>query len=504
KGLPHLPVPSLDATLTKYLRCLEPIQSRDEFDRTKALVDRFRSSDTNVGQHLQDMLTEHAAKSENYAVDWWLEDMYLANSLSLPINSNPAFVLPQQHFTDTEDYLKFIAKLISGILDYKVLIDARALPIDRATSREKGQPLCMEQYYRLFSCYRMPDVSIDRLLQMRNSKLLYHQGEHVIVAYRNQFFVLNVIVNFTRLDEDDIYTLLRRVVQIADDDPWSTDEVGIYTSLPRRTWAHVRTELMKDALNRDSLDLIERCIFLVCLDQADIPDLDEEEDLVNFNTAVKRDFVSLGEQILHGGKNMLNASNRWYDKTMQFIIGTDGMFGLNYEHSPAEAIAVIQLIEHLFKYIDEKTRERFHRSKSLCELPVPHRLKWNLNQFLRQNISLSKELLQNAIHDFDLYILKFTDYGKEFPKKHNMSPDAFIQMCLQFTYFKMYNKLVSTYESASTRRFHFGRVDNIRANTPEALEWARAMVDESGNISAAEKLRLFRQAMQAQTDLMIQ
>jgi hypothetical protein len=68
----------------------------------------------------------------------------------------------------------------------------------------------------------------------------------------------------------------------------------------------------------------------------------------------------------------------------------------------------------------------------------------------------------------------------------------------------MYNKLVSTYESASTRRFHFGRVDNIRANTPEALEWARAMVDETGNISAAEKLRLFRQAMQAQTDLMIQ
>lgn len=70
--------------------------------------------------------------------------------------------------------------------------------------------------------------------------------------------------------------------------------------------------------------------------------------------------------------------------------------------------------------------------------------------------------------------------------------------------FRMYNKLVSTYESASTRRFHFGRVDNIRANTPEALEWARAMIDETGNITAAEKLRLFRRAMQAQTDLMIQ
>ncbi|CAF0758861.1 unnamed protein product [Rotaria sordida] len=504
KGLPHLPVPNLDATLTKYLRCLEPIQSGDEFDRTKILVDQFRSPNANIGQRLQDMLIEHATKSENYAVDWWLEDMYLANPLSLPINSNPAFVLPQQHFNNTENYLKFIAKLISGILDYKVLIDARALPIDRATSREKGQPLCMEQYYRLFSCYRMPDRNVDRLIQIRNNKVIYHQGEHVIVAYRNQFFVLNVVINFTRLDEDDIYTLLRRIVQIADDDPWATDEVGIYTSLPRRTWANVRTELVKDALNRDSLDLIERCIFLVCLDQSETNDSDEEDGFVNFSKAVKRDFVSLGDQILHGGKTMLNASNRWYDKTMQFIIGTDGLLGLNYEHSPAEAIAVIQLIEHLFKYIEEKSHERFRRSKSLCELPIPHRLKWNLNNFLRQNISLSKELLRDAINDFDLYILKFTDYGKDFPKQHNMSPDAFIQMCLQFTYFKMYNKLVSTYESASTRRFHFGRVDNIRANTPEALEWARAMVDESGNISAAEKLRLFRQAMQAQTDLMVQ
>ena len=106
-----------------------------------------------------------------------------------------------------------------------------------------------------------------------------------------------------------------------------------------------------DALNRDSLDLIERCIFIVCLDQSDPIDSEEDEESVNFNKAPKRDFKSLGEQILHGGKHMLNAANRWYDKTMQFIIGTDGLFGLNYEHSPAEAIAVIQLIEHLFKYM---------------------------------------------------------------------------------------------------------------------------------------------------------
>jgi len=38
----------------------------------------------------------------------------------------------------------------------------------------------------------------------------------------------------------------------------------------------------------------------------------------------------------------------------------------------------------------------------------------------------------------------------------------------------MYNKLVSIYETASTQRYHLGRVDNIRANTPETLEWVQA------------------------------
>jgi choline O-acetyltransferase len=125
-------------------------------------------------------------------------------------------------------------------------LSSRALPVDRATSREKGQPLCMEQYYRLFSCYRMPDIEQDRLIQLRNSKVIHHQVEHVIVAYRNQFFVLNVIINFTRLDEDDIYTLLKRIIQMADEDESTVlDEVGIYTSLARRNWASIRTELMQ-------------------------------------------------------------------------------------------------------------------------------------------------------------------------------------------------------------------------------------------------------------------
>lgn len=43
---------------------------------------------------------------------------------------------------------------------------------------------------------------------------------------------------------------------------------------------------------------------------------------------------------------------------------------------------------------------------------------------------------------------------------------------------RMHGCLVATYESASTRRFQQGRVDNIRASSVPALKWCRAMVDE--------------------------
>ncbi|CAF0797737.1 unnamed protein product [Didymodactylos carnosus] len=482
KQLPKLPVPDLNSTLDKYLRCLQPILPSEKFEHTRKLVEEFRSPN-GIGHQLQELLLKYASETENWV---------------------------RQYFKDENDQLRFVSRLICGILDYKVLIDARELPVDRATSREKGQPLCMEQYYRLFSSYRIPGADNDRLL-LTKTKVI-HEPEHVIVAYRNTFWVLDVVVNFTRLDEDDLYVLLKRIVQMGDDDPVS-DDVGIFSSLPRRMWGKIRMELMTDALNRDSLDLIERCIFLVCLDKVennwDIYDntLESNADectLLTKYSEIERNNLSLAEQILHGGKNMINCCNRWYDKTMQFIVGEDGACGVNYEHSPSEAIAVIQLIEHLFRYMTEKSKERFRRSKSLCELPTPHRLKWNLNKLLRRQIKTAKDTLRSSIDDFDLNILEFNDYGKAFVKLHNMSPDAFIQMSLQFTYFKMYDKLVSTYESASTRRFYFGRVDNIRANTPEVLEWAQAMVDEENIIPAAEKLQLFRRAMQAQTDLMIQ
>lgn len=62
------------------------------------------------------------------------------------------------------------------------------------------------------------------------------------------------------------------------------------------------TLLSPDSTNRDSLDMIERCICLVCLDSP------SGVELNNTNMAL---------HMLHGGGYHKNGANRWYDKPMQ-------------------------------------------------------------------------------------------------------------------------------------------------------------------------------------------
>ncbi|CAH8647464.1 unnamed protein product [Heterobilharzia americana] len=203
KPLPRLPVPNLRNTLDRYLRLIAPVVSKEDFERTKLIVEEF-GKPGGEGEELQNLLKEYAATKINWVTEWWLDDMYLENPLPLPINSSPGMVFPRHSFISTRQQLRFAAQLISGILDYKTILDTRSLPIDRARHSKKGQPLCMEQYYRLFSSYRYPGKIKDMLVT--TSERDPFDPEHIIVICLNQFFVIDVISNGSRLSEEE-YTI---------------------------------------------------------------------------------------------------------------------------------------------------------------------------------------------------------------------------------------------------------------------------------------------------------
>lgn len=69
----------------------------------------------------------------------------------------------------------------------------------------------------------------------------------------------------------------------------------------------------------------------------------------------------------------------------------------------------------------------------------PERLSWHLDKVVQQKIGTSLDVAKSLIADVEMALLVWTDYGKGFIKKLRISPDAFIQMALQLTYFRVNN-----------------------------------------------------------------
>uniref|UniRef100_A0A665TYM2 Carnitine O-acetyltransferase-like n=1 Tax=Echeneis naucrates TaxID=173247 RepID=A0A665TYM2_ECHNA len=435
QGLPQLPVPPLQQTCERYIMALEPIVEVDELKYTKELVEDFQKAG-GVGERLQRGLEKRACNTENWLSEWWVRLAYLEYRMPVVVHSSPGLVLPHMNFSDKQGQIRFAAKLIAGVLDFKTMIDNETLPVEYLG----GKPLCMNQYYEVLSSCRVPGLKRDSVVNHARSS---PSPKHIVVVNNSQFFVLDVYnSDGTPLTVDQLSLQLKRICSSSV--AKCTEPVGILTTQHRDSWGRAYINLIKDKTNKESVDAIQRSIFTLCLDGA-MPAVSEE--MYRSSAAV---------QMLHGGGTQWNSGNRWFDKTLQFIIGEDGTCGANYEHAPAEGPPIVALIDHVVEY----TRKPEMVQPPMVPLPSPKKLHFSITPEIKRDIEEAK-----LAQDLDIRVIMFGHFGKNIPKAYKMSPDAFIQMALQLAYYRMYQRCCATYESASLRMFRLGRTDTIRSTS---------------------------------------
>uniref|UniRef100_A0A8C1MWZ3 Carnitine O-acetyltransferase n=1 Tax=Cyprinus carpio TaxID=7962 RepID=A0A8C1MWZ3_CYPCA len=468
ESLPKLPVPPLQQTCSRYLASLEPLISAEEMTHTRELMDEFLRPG-GIGERLQKSLERRARKTENWLSDWWMQWSYLDSRMPVAMYTSPGVVLPKMHLQDRQGQMRFAAKLIAGVLDFKSMIDSHTLPVEYLG----GKPLCMDQYYQVLSSCRIPGPKRDTVVNYAVGKT---PPTHITVVHNFQFFVLDVYnSDGSPLTVDQLYVQLEKI--------WNSslqsnkEPVGILTSNHRNTWGKAYNNLIKDKTNKESVRAIQKSIFTVCLD-APKPRVSDE---MYFN--------KVAAQMLHGGGSRWNSGNRWFDKTLQFIIGEDGSCGLTYEHAPAEGPPIVFLVDHVVDYMKRSEMVR----TPMIPLAMPQKLRFNITPEIKKDIEKAKQNMNIMVNDLDVRVLNFTHYGRKFPRSHKMSPDAFIQMALQLAYYRMYQTCCPTYESASLRMFKLGRTEAIRSTTTESLQFTKAMDDPSKHNS--EKAALLEEAI---------
>lgn len=467
-SLPCLPVPPLQQTLDKLLLSAMPLIPHNQLSASKQVVARFGESG-GIGDKLQHLLEEKANKTVNWLEEWWLDVAYLEYRKCVPINVSPGVVLPEQSFADQQQQLRFAAKLIAGVLDYKVFIDGRTVPQEYMG----GQPLCMTQYYKILSSCRVPLPGRDAVRQFSSDN-----AKHIVVIHNNHFFSVDVYSkNGEQLSQDQLYQQLRSVIERS---PTLAPPVGILTANDRDTWAEVSKVLQADPTNGKTIAEIQKSIFVLNLDRA-MPETEKGDER----------YSVMAGQMNHGGGSTHNTSNRWFDKTLQFVVGVDGAVGITYEHCAAEGPPVIAIVDHTFSYCQSAVEDK----KPAAGVHEPTQLPFNVTPEIDVAIKQAAASIDKEISDIELKAFKFKPFGKEFIKSQKLSPDAFVQVNLQLAYYRLHGKPTATYESGSLRKYTHGRTDTIRSCSIDSHNYCLAMEDKS--VSAADKIQALRAAVAA-------
>ncbi|XP_012686950.2 carnitine O-acetyltransferase b [Clupea harengus] len=468
------PVPPLAQTLERYLRALEPLLPPDELTHTHKMVLQF-GKEGGLGIRLQEGLENRARHSQNWISDWWVHWAYLESRQPLAVHSNPAISLPKRDFSDWRGQLVFASKLIAGVLDFKAKIDSGRMPVEYM----RGHPLCMELFPHLFSSCRIPGPKHDHVVHHGRSR---RGPAHITVVRNYQFFQLDVYnSDGTPLTESQIHGQLVRIRSQS----WKTDKepMGILTSEHRHTWGQAYNRLLRDKINKDSVRLIEKGVFTLCLDSPVMRISDEKYS------------SRMAAQILHGGGTYSNSGNRWFDKTLQFVVGEDGSWGLLYEQATAEGPPIASLLDHILKFCKKTDRRR----SPLIPLPMPKKLYFYIDPEIKWDIEMAKQNLDILINDLDINCFNFKRFGKEFAKQLNLSPNSLIQVALQLAYQRVHGELCAACDIASLRMFRGGRTDYIRSPTNQSLKFVLAFDDPE--VSREAKVELLREATEAHTQL---
>ncbi|EGV60279.1 carnitine O-acetyltransferase yat1 [Yamadazyma tenuis] len=500
--LQKLPIPDLHQTCTNYLRVLKPLQTEKEYEKTMEAVAKFLKSGT--GKYLDEQLREYSKNRNSYIEQFWY-DSYLNYDSPVVLNLNPFFLLEDDPFNNESNSInpqvKRAASLTLSSLKFIRALKNETLPPDRL---KNDQVLDMYQYSKLFGSARIPT---DEGCVMQSDQ----NSNHIVVLSKSQFYWFDVLNgnNDLILSESDLIINFNSIIKDSLDtnaDAVAKSSFGILTTENRRVWAKLRnTNLSNNSSNREILSIIDSALFILCLDDIKLYDL---SDLAKN--------MLCGLSILDRGVQVGTCTNRWYDK-LQIIITQNGKAGINFEHTGVDGHTVLRFVSDIYTdsilsfahqinanspnlWGDEGKKASIDNSENL--ITIPRKLEWDLTPDLSLALRFAETRLSDLINQNEFKHLEFKNYGSSTIKNMKFSPDAFIQMAFQATYYALYGKVECTYEPAMTKQFLHGRTEAIRPVSQESNLFVRKFFDSSvPNKTKLEFLSIACQSHSKQTRL---
>ncbi|KIA61078.1 choline/carnitine O-acyltransferase [Nocardia vulneris] len=454
--LPRVPLPTLEASCHRFLEWCTPLLTADELATTEAAVADLLRPDS-PARTLHAALAEYDATS---GVGSWLDlfwpSRYLGRRDRIALNANFFFLFREETTLATStgaNQVERAAGIISAAVDYKLALDQEAIP----PVLQRGQALSMWQNKYLFSETRIPGAEQDSVRVPYSAEWPGPStAKHVVVFFRGSMFRMDVLgADGAPYSLDDLADGLREVLKAGARSTRTDSAVGHLTTKARAEWAASRQSLLAEPANAAALDTVETALFCVCL-----------EDFA------PRDELHACDQLLHG-----DSANRWFDKSVSFIVFGDGQAGINIEHCGLDGTTILSFVDAM---LETSAQEHAARSGARAQgLPAVEPIEFVLDAAQRNDIAAAGADFARYAADNATQTVSFTDFGTTRAKQLGISPDAFAQLSYQLAHRRSKGITGATYESIATRQYRNGRTEAMRVITPEMVAFVDAMQDES-------------------------
>ncbi|XP_049648639.1 carnitine O-acetyltransferase-like [Accipiter gentilis] len=450
------PLPALGATLGRLLGALEALVAPGERDRTRRLVREF-GAPGGAGPRLQERLRRQPPVPPRLPEWPWGS----SERLPLPVHTSAGLVLPRQDWEDWRGQLWFAARLIAGVLDYRAQLERRDPP----------EPWVQAA----FGGCRVPGPQRDEVLRLPPGA----QPPPFITVIRNcQFFQVEACGGAgTPLPPAALAAALGGLR--ARTGRGGAPPLGLLTGQHRHAWGRVYRLLMRDRLNRASIGRIQRSLFALSLDAPVLA------------AAGGRGPGGGAAQVLHGGGACANSGNRWFDKTLQFIVGEDGTCGVVYDPAVIDGAVVAEMVDHALDCC--RRPEPSPTSMTSLPLPPPQRLRFSLGPETAPEVERAKRHLDSLVADVDVHCFSHEGFGVG----GALRPEAIVQVALQVAFYRAHGSLCASCEPTSLRHVLPGCTDLLRPPGPPCLALARALDDPHAEPEL--QLALLREAVEAQS-----
>ncbi|KAM6288952.1 LOW QUALITY PROTEIN: carnitine O-acetyltransferase-like [Aegotheles albertisi] len=441
------PLPALGATLGRLLVALEALVAPGERARARRLVRDF-GAPGGAGPRLQERLRRDPPGPPRLPEWPWVSP----ERLPLPVHTSAGLVLPRQDWEDWRGQLSFAARLVWGVMDYRLQLERRDPPEPWVQAAFGGW---------------VPGPRRDEVLRVPPGA----PPPPITVIRNGQFFQVALGGGPGALAAA-LGALRARAGR------GGAPPVGLLTGEHRRAWGRSYGLLARDRLNRASLGRIQRSLLALGLDAPVLA------------AAGGRGPGGGAGQVLHGGGAGANSANRWFDKTLQLIVGQDGTCGAVYDPAVIDGAVVAELIDHALEY--SRRPDPGPAPGPPEPFPSPQRLRFSLSPEIGPEVERAKRHLDSLAADVTVHCFAHEGLGGAGGRR----PEDLLQVCLQVAFYRAHGSLCASCEPTSLRHVLPGCADLLRPPGPPCLALAQALGDPGAEPGL--QVALLREAVEEQ------